>query len=244
MRNVKLTIEYDGTNFYGWQKQPNLRTVEEELENGLLSLTKENVKLFGSGRTDRGVHGKGQVANFKTSSNIPPDKFKYALNAILPEDISIKDSTEVYLDFHSRYSAVAKEYSYLIYNNSIRSPLLRNYSYHIPYTLDLKRMKYGTKFFLGTHDFYGFMSSGSSVKNTIRTIHDINLDKNGDIIEFKVKGNGFLYNMVRIMVGTLLDVGSKKIDPDKLPDIINSKDRILSGATAPAQGLYLEKVFY
>lgn len=244
MRNIKLIIEYDGSKYYGWQKQPNIITVQEDIEVAINRAINEDVAIFCSGRTDKGVHARGQVANFYTNSTIPGNKFRDALNCALPDDISIRLSEEVDESFHSRYSAIGKEYRYVIYNNKVRSPIHRNYSYHVPFNLDITLMKEAAKIFVGTHDFRAFMSSGSAVKNTVRTIHNISLEKYGDMIELKVSGNGFLYNMVRIMTGTLIEIGNEKKDCNDICDIIESKDRIKAGHTAPAQGLYLEKVLY
>ena len=244
MRNIKLLIEYDGTEYHGWQKQPNILTVQETIEIAINKITNEEVTLFGSGRTDKGVHARGQVANFHTNTRIPGDKFRDALNCVLPDDISIRLSEEVDKSFHSRYCAIGKEYRYLIYNNKVRSPIYRKYSYHVPFNLDMTLMKEAAKNFIGTHDFKAFMSSGSSVKDTVRTIHNISLEKNSDMIELKVSGNGFLYNMVRIIAGTLIDIGNGKIDCNSICNIIKFKDRNKAGHTAPPQGLYLEKVLY
>lgn len=244
MRNIKLIIEYDGTRFHGWQKQPTILTVQGELENLISQLLGEEVILFGSGRTDKGVHAKGQVANFHTNSKIPGEKFKYAINNHLPNDIVIRESREVGEEFNSRFSATGKEYRYLIYNSKIRSPILRNYTYHVPYKLHIDKMQKATSYFLGAHDFCSFMASGSSVTDTVRTIHDMCLKNKDNIIDFRVKGNGFLYNMVRIIVGTLIEVGAGKINIDVVLDIIEAKDRTKAGHTAPPQGLYLERVYY
>lgn len=244
MKNIKLTIEYDGTNYFGWQVQPEFSSIQEEIERAIKKLTKEDIDLIGAGRTDRGVHARGQVANFMTNSSIPPEKFSYAINKYLPQDISIVKSEEVDINFHSRYDAVGKEYRYLIYNNYTRSSLLRNYTYHVPYKLDLKKMDIAKDFFLGTHDFSAFMSTGSSVEDTVRTVYAVSLSLRDNIICFKVQGNGFLYNMVRIMVGTLIDIGSGKIEPESISSILESKDRKRAGHTAKPQGLYLEKVYY
>lgn len=244
MKNIKLTIEYDGSNYFGWQVQPEFSSIQEEIERAIKKLTKEDIDLIGAGRTDRGVHARGQVANFMTNSSIPPEKFSYAINKYLPQDISIVKSEEVDINFHSRYDAVGKEYRYLIYNNYTRSSLLRNYTYHVPYKLDLKKMDIAKDFFLGTHDFSAFMSTGSSVEDTVRTVYAVSLFLRDNIICFKVQGNGFLYNMVRIMVGTLIDIGSGKIEPESISSILESKDRKRAGHTAKPQGLYLEKVYY
>lgn len=244
MKNIKIIIEYDGTNFKGWQKQPNIRTVQGELEKTISEVTKEEVQIFGSGRTDRGVHANGQVANFKTTSSIPADKFRLVINSRLVNDIVIKESCEVEESFHSRYNAIGKEYKFLIYNNEIKSSLLRNYTYHVPYKLNFEKMKIASKSFIGEHDFKSFMASGSSAKTSVRRIDKLDINKTNDIIEVKIKGNGFLYNMVRIIVGTLIEIGCGKIKEKEILSIINSKQRQNAGHTAMPQGLYLEKVFY
>ncbi|WP_026895012.1 tRNA pseudouridine(38-40) synthase TruA [Clostridiisalibacter paucivorans] len=244
MRNIKIIIEYDGTKFNGWQSQPNCRTVQGVLERAINKLTDENIKIIGAGRTDGGVHAKGQAANFITNSSIPGDRFFMALNSVLPNDISIVNSEEVDLDFHSRYNAKGKIYEYIIYNSRIRSPIYRNYSWHVPLKLDIKSMRSALKYFKGTHDFRGFMSSGSNVKDTVRTIYDIEISSFAKFIKVKISGNGFLYNMVRIIIGTLVDVGQKNIYVEDIKDIIKSKQRENAGKTAKPQGLYLKEVFY
>lgn len=244
MPNIKLTIQYDGTNYAGWQKQKNADSIQEEIEKAIRLITGEVVNLIGAGRTDRGVHSKGQVANFITKSQIPAERFKYALNSKLPTDISIVESEIVPDNFHSRYDAIGKRYRYIIYNGEIRNPLYRNYVYHVPYKLDFDAMKNSIGYFLGTHDFSAFMASNSSVKSTIRTINSLSLEKKDDLIFLTIDGNGFLYNMVRIIVGTLVEVGTGRINGESIPSIIESKDRSNAGHTAPAQGLCLEKVYY
>ncbi len=244
MRNIKLIIEYDGTNYYGWQKQPNYTSVQGEIEKAIEIITREKIKLNGAGRTDKGVHAKGQVASFCTNSSIPSDKFKFALNSVLPRDIAIKESSDMKQEFHARYNAIGKQYKYVVYNNRIRSALYKNYSYHIPYELDINKIIKAKSYFLGTHDFTSFSSTQTTVKNKIRTIHNIDINKINDIIEMNVRGNGFLYNMVRIIVGTLIEVGSNRINIDELKGIMELKNRCNAGHTAPPQGLYLEKVFY
>ncbi|WP_343345639.1 tRNA pseudouridine(38-40) synthase TruA [Terrisporobacter petrolearius] len=243
MRNLKLTIQYDGTKYCGWQKQPNSSGIQGTIEYAIYEITKEKVNIIGSGRTDAGVHALGQVANFKTNSNIPAARIPDALNAKLPKDISIIDCQEVSDDFHSRYSATGKIYRYLIYNKPYRSPLYKGISYHVRYDLDIEKMRVEAQLLLGTHEFKGFMSSGSSVKDTVRTIHNISIEESGDLIVLEVEGNGFLYNMVRIIVGTLVDIGRGRIDKP-LEEIIASQDRGEAGHTAPAHGLFLKKVHY
>ena len=246
MRNIKLIIEYDGTNYCGWQVQENGPSIQAEIEKALLSVTGEAISINGSGRTDAGVHARGQAASFITESSIPPEKFAYALNNKLPEDIVIKESGEVPLDFHARFSAVGKKYSYLVINSRFPSALLRNHAYHVNYCerLDIDKIKIAAEAFIGTYDFSGFMAAGSKVSNTVRTIYDISIEQEGELIRFIYKGSGFLYNMIRIITGTLLYTGIGKINPQDIKDIILSKDRERAGVTVPAQGLYLEEVYY
>ena len=237
MRNLKLTIQYDGTKYCGWQKQPNSPGIQGTIEYAIYEITKEKVNITGSGRTDAGVHALGQVANFKTNSTIPSSRIPDALNAKLPKDISIIDCQEVPDDFHSRYSATGKIYRYLIYNKPYRSPLYKDTSYHVRYDLDIDKMRLEAKSLLGTHDFKGFMSSGSSVKDTVRTIHNITIEESEDLIIIEVEGNGFLYNMVRIIAGTLIRAGAGDLEPEQMKDILAAEDRSAAGPTAPAHGL-------
>lgn len=246
MRNIKLIIEYDGTNYCGWQTQENGPSIQESVENALTKLTGEAIRINGSGRTDAGVHARGQVANFLTSSTIPGNKFSYALNNLLPEDIVIKASSEVEPDFHARFSAVGKKYSYHIINSKFPSALYRNYAYHINYCerLDIGRLEEAAKAFVGTYDFAGFMAAGSKVKDTVRTIYELSVETEGEMLRLSYKGSGFLYNMVRIITGTLLYAGIGKIDPGSMEEIVLSKDRSRAGITVPPCGLYLEEVYY
>lgn len=244
MKNVKLTIEYDGTNYHGWQVQSNAKTVQGTVERAIYGLTGEEITITGSSRTDQGVHAYGQVANFFTESNIPQDRFSYALNRMLPEDIVIKKSEEVSLNFHARYCSKGKKYRYLIYNSSFPSAIFRYRSYHVSHHLDMEEMEKSIGFFLGTHDFSAFRSTGSSVKTSVRTIFDVKLTRVEDNIWFEVSGDGFLYNMVRIMVGTIVDVGMGRIKSKDIPSIIESLERKRAGRTAPPQGLYLVEVYY
>lgn len=244
MKNVKLTIEYDGTNYHGWQRQSNAKTVQEVIEKAIRGLTGEEVEINGSSRTDQGVHAYGQVANFFTRSSIPHDRFSYALNRMLPEDIVIRNSEEVSMDFHARYSSTGKKYRYLIYNSRFPSAIFRNRAYHVSHDLNVDNMKKAISFFIGTHDFSAFKATGSSVKTSVRTIYDANLTRVDDNIWFEVSGDGFLYNMVRIIAGTLVDVGMGRIKAEDIPGIIESLDRKRAGRTAPPQGLYLVEVYY
>lgn len=244
MRNIKLTLEYDGTNYLGWQKQKIGTTIQETLEEAISLLTNEEVEVIGSSRTDAGVHAKGFVANFKTNSKIPSEKFREAINYRLPDDIVILKSEEVEEGFHSRYSAKGKTYSYTILNRDVYSAIGKDYVYHVKRKLDIDNMKEACKYFIGTKDFMAFKSSGGSVKTTVRTISDLHVDVQNDIIKIYVTGDGFLYNMVRIIVGTLIMVGSNKIDSREVKNIIESKDRKKAGICVPATGLVLEKVYY
>lgn len=244
MRNIKLTIEYDGSRYYGWQSQPNVITIQEEIEKALKKITKEDITIFGSGRTDKGVHALGQVANFITNSKIEASKFMLALNSLLPKDIVIINSEEVHKDFHARFSAIGKQYEYRIYNSKIRSPINKNFSYHVYYNLDLEKIIEASKYFEITSDFSAFMASNSTVKDTIRTIYKLTIRKENNFLIVNITGNGFLYNMVRIIVGTLIDTGRGKIAVEDIPEIIKNTDRKKAGHTAPPQGLYLKEVYY
>lgn len=244
MNNIKLTLEYDGTNYYGWQKQRGFRTVQGELEEVISIVTKEQCDVTGSSRTDAGVHAKGFVANFKTNAKIPPNKFREALNVKLPDDIVVIKSELVNEEFHARYNAKGKTYEYYILNSEAPSALMRNQVYYYKYDLDIEAMEEAAKQFVGTHDFAAFKTQGSSVKGTIRTIYDVKVEKTEKIIKISVSGDGFLYNMVRIMVGTLINVGRGKTDKDSIIDIINKKDRKLAGDCVPAKGLLLKEVYY
>ena len=243
MRNIKITIQYNGKNYCGWQKQNNSPGIQGTIEKAIFDITREEVKITGSGRTDAGVHALGQVANFKTNSQIPVDRIPNALNAKLPKDISIVKAEDVDEDFHSRYSAKKKTYRYQIYNSLYRSPIYADISYPVKYDLDIDKMKKEAKSLIGTYDFKGFMSSGSSVIDTVRTIYNIEVSKSEDLIIIEIEGNGFLYNMVRIIAGTLVDIGRGRIT-ENMSTIIKSKSRSMAGHTAPAHGLFLKKVDY
>lgn len=244
MRNIKLTIEYDGTNFNGWQIQKDKRTIEEELENALAKILKEEVKVIGSGRTDAGVHAMGQVANFMTDKTIKPDELLYALNTLLPFDIVVINVEEVDEYFNSRITAKAKHYRYVINNAKFPSALNANREYHFKYFLDVESMQLAANDLKGKHDFRGFMAAGSTVKDTVREIYDINVTRLGSRVVIDVVGSGFLYNMVRIIVGTLLDVGSGKSDICVIKNMIETGDRNLGGRTVGPEGLYLVVVVY
>lgn len=244
MRNIKLIIEYDGKEFGGWQKQPNKLNIQGEIERVIENITGEKVELIASGRTDAGVHAFAQVANFKTNSNIAIEKIPIAINSQVKNSIKIQNAEEVSLDFHSRYNCKKKTYRYIINNSKYGTAIYRNLSYHIPTKLDIEAMKKAIKYFEGEHDFKSFKSSGAGGKSTIRTIYSANIFTEGDNVAIDLTGNGFLYNMVRIIAGTLVDVGLGKLKPEEIPGIIEAKDRTKAGKTLPPYGLVLLKVEY
>ena len=244
MRNIKLTIEYDGTSYGGWQKQKNNRTIQQCIEEVIKLLTGEEVELIGSSRTDAGVHAKGMVANFITNSKIPADKFREAINTKLPDDIGIIKSEEVDKNFHSRYDSKGKTYCYTLVNRYEKVCLGRSYVYQVRDELNYNLMKDAAKYFLGKHDFKAFKTNGSSVKTSVRTISGLELELKGDVLKIFISADGFLYNMVRIIVGTLIEVGKGKIKPEDIESIIRNGDRSKAGPCVPPNGLVLEKVFY
>ncbi|WP_443662281.1 tRNA pseudouridine(38-40) synthase TruA [Clostridium sp.] len=244
MRNIKIIIEYDGTNYSGWQRQNNVMTIQEKVESAIEDITGEKIKITGSSRTDAGVHAKGYVGNFYTNSKIIIEKFTGAINSKLPRDIMILHSFEVPYEFHSRYNSKGKMYSYTISNRQVAIAVGRNYIYHHRWILDIEAMKLGADYFMGTHDFSAFKNLGSSAKTSVRTIFRLDIIKNEDIIKIYIAADGFLYNMVRIIVGALIRVGEGKIKPSEINDIIESKQRSKAGKSVPANGLCLEEVFY
>ena len=244
MRNIKLTIEYDGKDFNGWQKQPTKLNIQGTIEQAIKQITGEDIELNASGRTDAGVHALGQVANFKTNSNIPIEKFAIAINSKLKRSIVIKKAEEVDERFHSRLSCKRKTYRYIINNSPEGTAIYRNLETHIPQKLDVEKMKKAVRYFEGEHDFKAFKASGTSSKSSIRTIYETNVYQENEKIFIELTGNGFLYNMVRIIAGTLVDVSLGKIEPEEIPDIIQDGKRENAGKTLPPNGLYLVKVMY
>lgn len=242
--NIKITLEYDGSRYHGWQKQNNVITIQETVEKAIEKITGEDIKIIGSGRTDAGVHAKAQVANFNTNTSIPIEKLPYAINSQLPKDIVVNSAKIVPETFHAQKSAISKIYTYTIYNAPFPSPLKRHYVYFYPKHLDVEEMKKASKYFIGKHDFASFKSAGSDVKTTVRYIENLEVRANGNLITIKMKADGFLYNMARIIAGTLLDVGLYRKKPEDISYIIKSRDRRLAGKTLPPQGLCLEKVIY
>ena len=244
MKRIKLTAAYDGTNYHGSQIQNNGETIEGVLKKELSSLLQEEIHLIGASRTDAGVHARGNVYVFDTESRIPPEKFAYALNARLPEDIRIQDSCEVSADFHPRHQDTVKTYEYRILNRKLPLPEYRLYAHFTYEALDVERMQAACPHFMGEHDFASFCAAGSQVESTVRTIYDLHVEKQGDLLTISVTGNGFLYNMVRIIAGTLMKVGNGSITPEEISRIIEGKDRTLAGPTAPAKGLTLVEICY
>ena len=244
-KNIKCSVSYDGTLFHGFQIQPNQRTVQNELEKAISSIAKKKINIYASGRTDAGVHANQQVINFNTESSVPPEKWRIAMNSILPEDIIITDSQEVSMDFHARYNVKQKTYRYYLYNSKLNDVFRRNYWWHYPYEIDIEKMIEASKYFIGEHDFTSFSSSKTAIENKVRTVYDFNIQRNqkNELI-FEITGNGFLYNMVRIIVGSVVDVGRGRMKLKKIPELLEKKEKQGKGPTAPAHGLYLWEVKY
>ncbi len=241
---IKITVSYDGTAYCGWQVQPNGVTVQEEIEKAVLLTTGENVRVTGSGRTDAGVHAKGQVAHFDTNCSIPPEKIFKALNVHLPSDIRVLSSQEAKEDFHACLNAKTKTYKYSLYKAEVENPLKERYAVKIDGEMDVEKMKEASLSFVGEHDFKAFCASGSSVKTTVRTIYDINIDQLGQDLTITIKGNGFLYNMVRIMVGALIAVGKGETQKADIEKMLLTGKRHFNVKTLPSKALCLEKVEY
>ncbi len=245
MRNIKLVIEYDGSNYLGWQVQAKGLTVQGTIEEKLALLTGEKVALIGSGRTDAGAHAMGQVANFKTKSPMETGTFQRALNSLLPPDIAVKEVEEVGEDFSARKSAKSKVYLYRILNREIRSVFHREYAWHIPQRLNLDEMEKATRSLVGVHDFSSFRSVGTPTPTAIRTVFRAEWKENReDFLRFEIEATGFLKQMVRALVGTLVEVGKEKITVEEFRKVLESKDRSKAGPTAPARGLFLKEVHY
>lgn len=244
MKRIKLTIAYDGTNYCGWQIQPNGITIEEVINKALSKLTGENILVIGASRTDSGVHSMGNVAVFDTETTIPPEKIAVALNQRLPEDIVVTKSEEVPLDFHPRYCDCSKTYEYHIINTRIPVPTKRLTNYFVSYVLDIDKMRQAASYLVGEHDFVSFCNVRTDVENTVRTITALDILTNGNEITVRITGNGFLYNMVRIIVGTLIRVGRGFYEPEKVKEILEAKDRKAAGVTAPPHGLMLMEINY
>jgi tRNA pseudouridine38-40 synthase len=246
MRNIKLILEYDGTNYHGWQTQARSgnATIQETLELALNVLAQEKIITYSSGRTDAGVHAWGHVANFKTSNTIPAAAWAPALNHLLPDDIRVLASEEVAHDFHARYTALGKTYQYRILHRREPSALYRNFAWHINIPMNISNMRKGLKFLIGRHDFSAFRGSGCTAISPVRTILSASIKKNGDFVKLEIEADSFLQYMVRIITGTLADVGVGRFSPDDVKRILSSRDRKEAGRTAPPHGLYLASVTY
>ncbi len=245
MRRVRLFVAYDGTDYCGWQVQPNGITVEEVLNRELGRLTGEDIHIIGASRTDSGVHALMNVAVFDTDSSIPPERMAYALNQRMPEDIVITKSDEVGADWHPRYQDnVRKTYEYHIYNAPILNPLKRKYSAFVSFPMDVEKMRRGAAYLVGEHDFVSFCNVRTNVSDTVRTVEDVTVTEDGADIVIRITGNGFLYNMVRIIAGTLIRVGRGFYEPEKVREILEEKKRTAAGVTAPACGLVLVEIEY
>jgi len=255
VKRIRLVIEYDGTNYHGWQRQKDKVTIQSVLEERLERITSEKIKLVSAGRTDAGVHSLGQVAAFSTSRRLTPEEFKRALNSLLPDDIRIIEVEEVPLDFHPRFSAKAKSYLYFIYIGERPPVFVSRYCWPVKAELNIKEMEEASRYIIGTHDFSGFRASGCGARTTVRSVFEVSIDKESTIpllgikieegfIKFRVMGNAFLRYMVRNIVGTLVEIGRGKRKADSILDILKKGDRQLAGITAPAKGLFLERVYY
>lgn len=245
MRRVKIAVAYDGTNYCGWQLQPNGVTIEEILNREISRLTGEEIHMIGASRTDSGVHALGNVAVFDTGSRIPPERMAYAINQRMPEDIVIVHSEEVPLNWHPRYQReITKTYEYHIYNSEMPNPLKRRYSAFVSFPMDIEKMREGAGYLVGEHDFASFCNVKTNVSDTVRTVYEIRITAEGPNLTIRVRGNGFLYNMVRIIAGTLIRVGRGFYTPERIKDILDAKERTADGVTAPPNGLVLVRIEY
>lgn len=244
MRRVRLTVAYDGTNYCGWQIQPNGITVEEVLNKAICKVTGEKIAVIGASRTDSGVHALGNVAVFDTESTIPPERFSYALNQRLPDDIVVIKSDEVSADWHPRYQNCLKTYEYHILNTRTLLPTKRLTNYFVSFPLDTQKMRQAADYLKGEHDFVSFCNVRTDVEDTVRTITALDVSRDGEEITIRITGNGFLYNMVRIITGTLVRVGRGFYEPERVREILETKDRKAAGVTAPPQGLMLVNIQY
>lgn len=247
MRRIKLTVAYDGTNYCGWQVQPNGITIEEVLNKAICTLTGEEIAVIGASRTDSGVHAMGNIAVFDTGSRIPAERFSYALNQRLPEDIVVTKSEEVSLDWHPRYQNSLKTYEYHILNTKTPVPTKRLYNCFVSFDLDVNRMRQGAQYLLGEHDFAAFCCIRTNAKTTVRAVTDLQIQQNPlkpEEITIRITGNGFLYNMVRIIAGVLIRVGRGFYEPEKVLELLEGRERKKEAVTAPPQGLCLMEIVY
>lgn len=244
MRRIKLIVAYDGTEYSGWQIQPEAPTIEMYLDKAIHELTGENVHVTGASRTDAGVHAYGNVAVFDTESTIPGDRFTFALNRFLPDSIVIQDSWEVAGDFHPRHCNTRKTYEYRILNTAVPLPQKRNFTWHVAGSIDIEKMREAAAYIVGEHDFKSFCCVRTQAESTVRTIYSLEVLQEGSEIIIRIKGNGFLYNMVRIITGTLIQVGKGRFEPEYVKQMLEAKDRTVAGQTAPPQGLTLVGIEY
>ena len=244
MKNYLLTLMFDGRSFHGWQVQKNAVTVQQCVQDGVQRILGVRENIIGCSRTDSGVHANMFCCNIRTEKNINLTSFRRSLNAVLPDSIAVTDITEVPYEFHARYNCKRKEYEHLLFNADYMNPFYVGRALYYPYSLDEKLINDNSKDFIGTHDFSAFCASGSSVEDKVRSVFSASFEKNGELASFKICADGFLYNMVRIIVGTLLDINSGKLPSGSVPEIINSLDRSRAGFTADGCGLYLNKVIY
>lgn len=245
-RNIKLILAYDGSDFHGWQIQPNVRTVQGVLQDTLKKLCQDEIAVYGSGRTDAGVHARGQVAHFKTTSKIPDSNLQHALNELLPGSIRVYDCREVDALFHARFSAQSKMYSYSILTQPICSPFRRRYAYHLPYEMNVEQMAAGARHFIGDHDFTSFCDAQDDSPSKVRRVlvSEVTREEKNRLIVYRVEAGGFLHRMVRAMVGALIEVGRGRLDSETLPTLLDARNRASAPWTAPAHGLCLEWVKY
>lgn len=239
MKRIMLTVAYDGTDYNGWQVQPNGVTIEGQLNKALSELLKEEITVIGASRTDAGVHALCNIAVFDTETRIAPEKIAPALNARLPEDIRIQNSKQVPIDFHPRHCNTRKTYEYRIYMGKYENPIGRQYAHFVYAPLNVEKMQQAAQYLLGEHDFKSFCVAKAQVLTTVRTIYDVTVKKEGNYLTIRVCGSGFLFNMVRIIVGTLLEIGRGNMEPEQMQEILEAKDRQKAGPTAPARGLTL-----
>ena len=245
MRNIKLTIEYDGKRYLGWQRLGDSdKTIQGKIESVIKQMTNEEIEIIGSGRTDAGTHARGQVANFKTESTLTREEMHKFFNRYLPRDIVVIKVEEVPERFHARYNAKGKQYSYYVWNSELPTVFNRSYHFHVPQTLDFDKMEAACQKLMGKHDFIGFSALKKSKKSTVRTIDEITIHQDGPNVQFVFVGDGFLHKMVRILTGTLLEIGMGKMDLAAIDVIFENKIRQQAGETVPAQALFLDEVFY
>lgn len=245
MRNIKLKIAYDGSRYYGWQRlKDNKQTIQGKLESVISEMVQSYTEIIGSGRTDAGVHAKGQIANFHTESTMTLEEMHHYINKYLPQDIVVKEILQAPDRFHSRYHAKSKKYTYYVWNHFTHSPFHRKYSYHLPEELDMPLMQEAATKFIGTHNFIGFSSLKKAKKSTIRTIDELSISSKNDLMSFTFVGDGFLYNMIRIIMGSLLEIGLHKKELSHIDEVFQENIRSKAGITMPPQGLFLEEVYY